>query len=274
VEVNYYGYRYYDPITGSWPSRDPIEESGGLNLHSFVGNDGVNWSDYLGLWEYSDGDATYPNLSFWEYIGHILAKASDDIDDEDCRCEVYNEWLGQQPTEVQVAKQLACLVPEDYVYNPVDHKIGWAVQIFFVVESFGSRSLVMSRPRSTLTKSNLAEEFGSYAPAAKGGKHIPRNRAEFEIEPMQNNGMKTRDGRILEGGTVKSRTDYVDGVPQRRVDLDHSHGKLDRGHVNDMHVNPKNPSQINTSKPRAPEPGEYLSPVLSDPRTQGGVFKP
>jgi RHS repeat-associated protein len=173
----YYGYRYYDPITGRWPSRDPIEESGGLNLHSFVGNDGVNWSDYLGLWEYSDGDATYSNLSFWEYIGHILAKAGDDMDDEDCRCEVYNEWLDQQPTEVQVAEQLACLVPEDYIYNPGDHKIGWAVQIFFVVESFGSRSLVMSRPRSTLTqKSNLAEEFGSYAPAPKSGHYTPDRR--------------------------------------------------------------------------------------------------
>ena len=26
----YYGYRYYDPVTGRWPSRDPIEENGGL----------------------------------------------------------------------------------------------------------------------------------------------------------------------------------------------------------------------------------------------------
>jgi RHS repeat-associated protein len=25
----YYGYRYYDPVTGRWPSRDPIEEEGG-----------------------------------------------------------------------------------------------------------------------------------------------------------------------------------------------------------------------------------------------------
>ena len=45
----YYGYRYYDPITGSWPSRDPIEEEGGVNLYGFVGNNGVNWIDLLGL---------------------------------------------------------------------------------------------------------------------------------------------------------------------------------------------------------------------------------
>jgi integrase/recombinase XerD len=48
VEVNYYGYRYYDPVTGRWPSRDPMEEKGGMNLYGFVGNDGVNQVDVLG----------------------------------------------------------------------------------------------------------------------------------------------------------------------------------------------------------------------------------
>jgi uncharacterized protein RhaS with RHS repeats len=49
--VAYYGYRYYDPKTGRWPSRDPIEEEGGVNLYGFIGNDGVNESDVLGLKE-------------------------------------------------------------------------------------------------------------------------------------------------------------------------------------------------------------------------------
>ena len=47
--VAYYGYRYYDPITGRWPSRDPIEERGGINLYGFGGNDGVKRWDILGL---------------------------------------------------------------------------------------------------------------------------------------------------------------------------------------------------------------------------------
>jgi RHS repeat-associated protein len=46
--VTDYGYRYYDPLTGRWPSRDPIGESGGANMHGFVGNDGVNRMDNLG----------------------------------------------------------------------------------------------------------------------------------------------------------------------------------------------------------------------------------
>jgi hypothetical protein len=44
----YYGYRFYDPVTGRWPSRDPIGERGGMNLYGFVGNDGIDTWDYLG----------------------------------------------------------------------------------------------------------------------------------------------------------------------------------------------------------------------------------
>lgn len=43
-----YQYRHYDPLAGRWPSRDPIEEEGGLNLYGFVENDGVDLWDGLG----------------------------------------------------------------------------------------------------------------------------------------------------------------------------------------------------------------------------------
>jgi hypothetical protein len=45
----YYNYRYYSPELGRWINRDPIEESGGLNVYGFVGNDGINRWDYLGM---------------------------------------------------------------------------------------------------------------------------------------------------------------------------------------------------------------------------------
>jgi RHS repeat-associated protein len=45
----YYGYRYYNPSTGRWLNRDPIGEDGGVNLYGFVGNDGVDSIDMLGL---------------------------------------------------------------------------------------------------------------------------------------------------------------------------------------------------------------------------------
>ena len=47
--VTFYTYRYYDPVTGRWPSRDPIEEQGGVNMYCFVGNDGLANYDVLGL---------------------------------------------------------------------------------------------------------------------------------------------------------------------------------------------------------------------------------
>jgi RHS repeat-associated protein len=46
--VFYYGFRYYDSVTGRWLSLDPIEEEGGLNLYSFVRNKPINWIDVLG----------------------------------------------------------------------------------------------------------------------------------------------------------------------------------------------------------------------------------
>jgi RHS repeat-associated protein len=45
----YYGYRYYNPSTGRWPNRDPIEEFGGRALYVFVGNNPISFLDALGL---------------------------------------------------------------------------------------------------------------------------------------------------------------------------------------------------------------------------------
>ena len=45
----YYGFRYLNLDTGRWLNRDPIAEEGGLNLYGFVGNDGINELDILGL---------------------------------------------------------------------------------------------------------------------------------------------------------------------------------------------------------------------------------
>lgn len=39
TDLLYYGYRYYNPSTGRWISRDPLGERGGINLCGFVQND-------------------------------------------------------------------------------------------------------------------------------------------------------------------------------------------------------------------------------------------
>jgi RHS repeat-associated protein len=61
-DLLYYGYRYYKPSTGTWPSRDPIQESGGKNLYAFVANRPIMFTDRCGeLTIKSDGQGEIRN---------------------------------------------------------------------------------------------------------------------------------------------------------------------------------------------------------------------
>jgi len=53
-DLHYFGFRYYSSQTGSWLSRDPIEEAGGLNIYGFVENNPLSQSDLLGQLPFSD----------------------------------------------------------------------------------------------------------------------------------------------------------------------------------------------------------------------------
>jgi len=45
----YYGYRYYNPGTGRWLTRDPVGEGGGIPILAFAANQPVSHIDVLGL---------------------------------------------------------------------------------------------------------------------------------------------------------------------------------------------------------------------------------
>ncbi len=80
----YYGYRYYDPVTGRWPSRDPIEEAGGLNLYGFVENDPSSLIDPRGLWPIMPtflGDAPFGKLGDVFYV-RLPVEATPDLVNE------------------------------------------------------------------------------------------------------------------------------------------------------------------------------------------------
>lgn len=49
---------FYDPGLQRWINRDPIEETGGINLYCFIGHDAINYVDLFG---YKPGDS-YPSL--------------------------------------------------------------------------------------------------------------------------------------------------------------------------------------------------------------------
>jgi RHS repeat-associated protein len=95
----YYGYRYYDPKTGRWPSRDPIEEEGGVNLYGFVGNDGVNRWDYLGQ---------YSPMVIPIAGGAILLTAADILGISACACLVSPSCLELVAQLTKEALRKAC----------------------------------------------------------------------------------------------------------------------------------------------------------------------
>lgn len=55
----YYGRRYYNPALGRFIGRDPKMEKGGLHLYGFLGNNGINRWDYLGMDGSSDWTTNY-----------------------------------------------------------------------------------------------------------------------------------------------------------------------------------------------------------------------
>jgi len=66
----YFGYRYYNPSTGRWLSRDPAEEDASLNLYAILNNDPVDDVDDLGLVDYKfeivTGSRTlFGNIGTW-----------------------------------------------------------------------------------------------------------------------------------------------------------------------------------------------------------------
>ena len=110
----YYGYRYYDPSTGRWLNKDPIEERGGVNLYGFVGNDGVNRLDYLGLenWitytsDYGDTESGQPKTTseIWGIVNrngvlrHSAEERAEPVNGRDLRI------FGEVVQRGEVAKQ-------------------------------------------------------------------------------------------------------------------------------------------------------------------------
>lgn len=75
----YYGFRYYDPVTGRWLSRDPMQEEGGLNLYGMVENDPVNRWDLLGM---LPDDRFFTIFDLLTRVEQACRRCSPDISDD------------------------------------------------------------------------------------------------------------------------------------------------------------------------------------------------
>ena len=124
VGITYYGYRYYDPVTGRWPSRDPLGERGGPNLYGMVDNDLVNSLDILGMIRIVTSNPNRPDLvqnclggamsggadtycypdsskdkgkSFIEAMAKVGYRCFEVTKSKDCVCECEEDWLSDKP---------------------------------------------------------------------------------------------------------------------------------------------------------------------------------
>ena len=114
--VAHYGYRYYDPATGRWPSRDPIEEDGGLNLYGFVGNNAILLIDYLGLESDCKGDVVAGHGS-----KNPDASGGDDHNGRDFNKRVKQYLNGSHPT---TCVYVGCA---SNFFNDVSNALGFGV---------------------------------------------------------------------------------------------------------------------------------------------------
>jgi len=85
----YYGYRYLDPSTGRWPSRDPIGESGGANLYGFVGNEPVGRWDRLGRQHGREPPVRYDFSTAKWRVAHDFLPAMPPAKSATCKCTAY-----------------------------------------------------------------------------------------------------------------------------------------------------------------------------------------
>jgi integrase/recombinase XerD len=80
MQVRYYGYRYLDAVTGRWPSRDPIGETGGVNQYGFVRNNGFRYWDLLGMastsYEVYEIVPSHGDMSFEEQKSLVIAEVT------------------------------------------------------------------------------------------------------------------------------------------------------------------------------------------------------
>lgn len=67
-----YTHRHYSPRLKKWLSKDPISESGGINLYQMVGNDPVGYLDMLGY--------AYQACHIYIFFGHTYATNDSQLD--------------------------------------------------------------------------------------------------------------------------------------------------------------------------------------------------
>ena len=95
------------PVLARWLTRDPIEEEGGLNIYGFVGNDGVNAWDYLGMRKvsiiyYLNSGVKLVNKNVQNLMRNAITKAiNGELEEDEIRVLFYNRKAQEDELGVQ-----------------------------------------------------------------------------------------------------------------------------------------------------------------------------
>ena len=74
TKLSYFGYRYLN--VSRWLNRDPICESGGVNLYAFVQNNSIGSIDHTGLWSSSEPGVALVSTTYGEHGNYLVFRAS------------------------------------------------------------------------------------------------------------------------------------------------------------------------------------------------------
>ena len=118
TQLLYYGYRYYEPGSGRWLSKDPLAENGSLNMYSFLANNGINAIERLGL----DGlvvaggtsvkDPNGHDESAWNFLNTAARRAKELV-------QIYK----QNPRKYKDAKVYVIMYTPSYERRAVSDKL-------------------------------------------------------------------------------------------------------------------------------------------------------
>jgi RHS repeat-associated protein len=117
----FYGYRYYSPELGRWPSKDPIEERAGANVYAAFANAGVGECDMLG--KYVISNDSFPNSARCDGKGGFKTVIQEDLSSIDVACGI--------PTCVRMHERshvadVEAVSPGLCVNQPVDATVGYS----------------------------------------------------------------------------------------------------------------------------------------------------
>lgn len=211
--LSYYGYRYYSPSLGRWINRDPIGESGGLNLYGFVRNRPVNRVDKLGL---AESNLAMLLRELAQKPGYLLGRLIWDDEEMDYVRVPYSVW-----PENQVRWMTVPVPAKDAGYDKVEaaaDALGlWgenATYAMLPVGRLGKLGGLEGRAAAVVDNQELkcvcetAKELGGRG--VRGSEYLTASQWDEILQHVDELGLSRSD--FLQSSHMSSYSDMIDKV--------------------------------------------------------------